>query len=107
MKSVVKLFTSVTCPNCPSAKKEITELKEERNDFELIIFETTTKKGAMEAQKENIQSVPTYIIQGEGYANKIGLVGSQGHKTLNKYIDVSLGKIKLEEKKSFLQKLFG
>ena len=106
MKSSVKLFVSRSCPNCPPAKKEIEELKTQRDDFELQIFETTTPEGMREAQKENIQSVPTYIIEGKGYPNKIGLVGSQGYDNLNKFIDVSLGKRDINEKKSFWKKIF-
>jgi predicted DsbA family dithiol-disulfide isomerase len=106
MKTLVKLFVSSTCPNCPAAEKEIHEIKEKRDDFELKIFDTMTSMGAREAIQENIRSVPTYIIKGDGFENKIGLIGSQGHDTLNKYIDVSLGLKKIDEKKSFWQKIF-
>ena len=106
MKSLVKLFVSRTCPNCPAAKKEIEELKSQRDDFELQIFETTTPEGIKEAQIEEIRSVPTYIIKGDGYPNKIGLVGSQGFENLNRFIDVSLGLKDVNEKKSFWKKIF-
>lgn len=106
MKAKVKLFTSITCPNCPSAKNEISELKKQRDDFDLNIIEVTTIEGSNEAKKENIMSVPTYIISGPGVEHNIGLIGAQGFETLNKYIDISLGLRKLDEKKSFWKKIF-
>ena len=85
MKVSVKLFVSSTCPNCPAAKTEINELAQDRDDFNLEILDITNPNALKKAQEENIMSVPTYIIKGEGYENKIGLVSSQGHKILNEY----------------------
>lgn len=105
-KAIVKLFVSSTCPNCPAAKNEINQILEERDDFELKLFDLHTREGVEEAKKLQIMSVPTYIITGPGVDHNIGLVGSQGSKTLNKYLDFATGKKDMNKKESFWKKLF-
>lgn len=104
MKSKVYLFTSPTCPHCPNAKKFIHEFKKKRDDFVLKEYSTATKEGQKLSAKFQVRSVPTFIIKGPGYAGNIGLVGVQNDKTMNKYLDLSLGK-EPEREPSFIERL--
>lgn len=106
-KAKVMLFTSPTCPHCPSAKKFIYSFKNQRNDFELIEYSTITHEGQKKAEKYNVMSVPTFIIKGPAFPDPIGLTGVQGNETMNKYIDIALGHKNLEDfrKPTFREKL--
>lgn len=91
MKSTVYLFSSPTCPHCPPAKKVIEEISKERDDFIFKFIMLVTPSAQKMAQKFNVMSVPTFIIQGPGIDYNIGLQGGQSKKELNKYINKSLG----------------
>jgi len=104
-KTIVYLFTSPTCPHCPPAKKFIHEFKKERDDFVLREMSTATKEGNKKARKFGVMSVPTFIIQGNGYPQPIGLRGVQSAKSMNKYLDLSYGLEKEEKKFSLRDKL--
>jgi len=106
MKATVTLFWSPACRFCGPAKAMIEEIASERDDFKLVKL-TGADPGAQEfALKHNIQSTPTFIIEGPGHPEVIGLKGGRDKKTLNKYIDVALGKQKVEEKKGFFDSIF-
>ena len=96
-KAKVMLFTSPTCPHCPSAKKFINNFKNERSDFELIEYSTLTNDGQKTAQKYDVMSVPTFIIKGPGFPDPIGLRGTQTNEVMHKYIDIALGNKKIED----------
>ena len=49
-KAKVYLFTSPTCPHCPSAKKFINNFKATREDFDLIELSTITPEGQKKAE---------------------------------------------------------
>jgi len=98
-KAKVYLFTSPTCPHCPPAKKFINNFKATREDFDFIDMSTMTSEGQKFAEKFNVMSVPTFIIKGPGYDGNIGLRGIQSNDSMNKYIDIALGKRSLEESK--------
>ncbi|HDD70779.1 MAG TPA: hypothetical protein ENF94_01310 [Candidatus Woesearchaeota archaeon] len=98
-KAIVYLFTSPTCPHCPAAKNFIHQFKKERDDFILKELSTATHEGSRKARKFGVRGVPTFIIRGPGYAYPIGLVGVQNSKTMNKYLDMSYGIVRKEEKK--------
>lgn len=104
-KAKVYLFTSPTCPNCPPAKKFMENFKGQRDDFVYHDISTASPKGQRQAQNFGIRSVPTFVIKGPGYPDPIGLVGVQSDKSMNKYLDVSLGLREVEEKKSLRDKL--
>ena len=105
-KAKVYLFTSPTCPNCPPAKAFINRFKQTRDDFVLWELSTATSQGQTKARKYGVRSVPTFIIQGPGYASPIGLIGVQSEKSMNKYLDLSFGiEPEQEEKTSFKQKI--
>ena len=107
MKAKVYLFWSPTCSHCPPAKEMINELKKKRDDFDLIMLEPGTAQARDKFIEFDISGTPTFIIQGPGYPENIGLRGNQGEKVMNKYIDIALGKREIEEKKGFFSKIFG
>jgi thioredoxin 1 len=90
-KSEIVLFTNPTCPHCVDAKKVMKEIMQERQDIRFIEYSLETFEGMNKSDKMGISSVPTFIIQGPGYPNPIGLRGSQTKETLHKYINKSLG----------------
>ena len=105
-KTIIYLFTSPTCPNCPPAKIFIHNFKKERNDFILKELSTATTEGSRKAKKFGVMSVPTFILKGPGYSELIGLVGVQSAKTMHKYLDLSYGIEPEEEKKISLREKF-
>jgi len=96
-KAKVYLFTSPTCPHCPSAKKFAEEFKKTRDDFQLIDMSMATREGEKAAKKYDVMSVPTFIIKGSGYPGRIGLAGMQSNESMNKYLDIALGIKSLED----------
>jgi len=101
----VLLFHSPTCPHCPPARDLIKKIHDERKDFELIEYLPSTI-GAKEKYVEfNVASTPTFIIQGPGHPENIGLRGKQSAAVLNKYLDIAAGKRELEPETGFLVKL--
>jgi len=104
-KANIYLFTSLTCPHCPSAKKFMEEFKETRDDIIYKELITSTLEGKELANKFQIQSVPTFIIQGLGLNELIGLTGTPSKESMNKYIDIALGKKELPQETSFIDKI--
>ena len=104
-KANVYLFTSLTCPHCPSAKDFMQKFKKTREDFTYKELITSTKEGRKLANKFQISSVPTFIIQGPGFPEIMGLKGTQTEEVMNKYLDIALGIKNLEKPKSFSEKL--
>jgi predicted DsbA family dithiol-disulfide isomerase len=98
-KAKIYLFTSPTCPHCPPAKKFMQNFKSSRDDMDFQEFSTITAEGQKKADQYDIMSVPTFIIRGPGYQGNIGLRGVQSAESMNKYIDIALGKRSLEEPK--------
>lgn len=88
----IYLFTSMTCPHCPVAKKGLDELRKQRSDIDAHELPLHTPQAQHLAKQFGVQSVPTFIIQGQKHEGNIGLVGSQSQHTLNKYVDIALGK---------------
>ncbi len=104
-RAKIYLFTSPTCPSCPPAKNFMSEFKKERDDAVFSEYSTITSEGRKLARKFNVMSVPTFIIIGPGYPTPIGLRGIQSTKSMNKYIDMSLGLVKEDKKKGLFDKL--
>jgi len=103
----VLLFWSPTCRYCPPAKEMIHELHDERKDFELELVSESTPNAREMYLEYQVQSTPTFIIQGPGYEGNIGIAGNQGKKVMNKYLDVAAGKKKLEDEKGWLSRVLG
>lgn len=104
MRAKIEIFSSLTCPHCPSAIKLVEEVSKERNDVDVIKHEINTLEGNKRASEFNIMSVPTIIVKGSN-PEVIGLRGLFSKKGLNKAIDVSLGKDNFEDNKSFFDKI--
>lgn len=105
-KSTVLLFTNQTCPHCGRAKSTIENLRKQRNDFDYREMSFANPQTQAMAEKFGVIAVPTFIIQGHGYPEIIGLKGNQDEKVLNKYINKSLGiEEAVENKKSFSEKI--
>jgi len=108
-KAKVYLFWSPTCLHCPPARDMIHKLHSKRDDFELIEYEPGSRGSQEKFVEFEVVSTPTFIIQGPGHEENIGLRGNQGERVMNKYIDVAVGKQKLNKESSFLdsaKKLF-
>ncbi len=103
-KAKLMLFTSPTCPHCHSARRITGELASERKDFDYVEHSTASPQGGRIAKHFNIMSVPTTIIQGPGYLEPIGLVGTQTKQVLHKYLDVSLGLRDIDERTGLMDR---
>jgi len=99
-KAKVYLFTSPTCPSCPPAKQFMQRFRQQRDDFDYAEFSTSTHEGSKKAEHYDVMAVPTFIIKGPGYPGNIGLRGLQSEAVMNKYLDVALGKRRLEDSDS-------
>jgi thioredoxin 1 len=105
MKAKIEIFSSLTCPHCPSAVKLVEEVSKERNDVEFVKYDVSTLEGSKRANQFNIMSVPTILVKGPNNPEFIGLRGLLSKNGLNKAIDVSLGKDNFQEDKSFFDKI--
>ncbi|MGM5480458.1 MAG: thioredoxin domain-containing protein [Nanobdellota archaeon] len=97
--AVALLFTSPTCPHCPNAKEIFDKVQKERDDADFHNILLTTPENQELAKKFGVMSVPTFIIYGPEHEKPMGLRGTHSKETINKYVDIALGKQKLEEKK--------
>lgn len=105
-KPRIYLFTSATCPNCPPAKEFLERFTKGRDDVIVEELSMMTKEGRRKAEKYDVMSVPTFIIEGPHYPQPIGLRGLQSESVMNKYIDLSRG-IETEKKPTLMEKIFG
>jgi len=94
-KSIIEVFTSPTCPHCPSAINLTSQVKEEREDVELHIWSTSTEEGVERARQFNVFSVPTIFVRGPGHNEILAFKGAPSKERLNKAINITLGKEKL------------
>ena len=118
-KVKVMVFTSPTCPHCPSAvvlakKKE----KEYKNNPEIMLqseeLSSLNPKAMRLAQKYNVMSTPTLIFKNEN-GELLGKIGTPSEKTFDKMVRVSAGLEEEsgknnDEKKSIfskIKKIFG
>lgn len=109
--ATVLLFTSMTCPHSPNAKKIFDQIKNERVDADFHNLVVNKPEDQQMAKRFNIMSVPTFVIYGPEHDAPMGLAGVQSGETLHKYIDIALGKREEEQetkrpKKSVFKKLF-
>ncbi len=59
----IKIFTSITCPNCPPAKTMGEKLKESGQNVQILSINEA--EGLAEAQLFGIMAVPTIVIVDE------------------------------------------
>lgn len=106
-KAELYVFSSPTCPHCPTAKAIAQEFAENRDDvlFKDVLSGTA---GAQKLFKKfEVVSVPTIVIRGPGYPHNIGLRGAQGKDVLTKYVNMALGReTPVEDKQGFWSRLF-
>ncbi len=106
-KSKIEVFTSPTCPHCPTALKLAKEIEATRDDVKVIETSTGTQAGHRRAEQFNIMTVPTVFVKGPKH-DIIGFRGPPMRKELIHAVDISLGLSSLPEKKQgFLNKIFG
>lgn len=104
MTTKIEVFTSPTCPYCPSAVKLAKEVEKERDEVKVIEQSTATKEGNRRAKLLNVMSVPTVFVKGPEF-DRIGFRGTPPKDKLLEAIDISLGLKEWEPPKSFLEKL--
>lgn len=105
--AIIEVFTSLTCPHCPHAKKVALKVSKDRDDVKIVETSIATKQGQKRSRSFQIRSVPTLIITGPGSDENIGYVGTPSENQLNKMINIALGKEewKQENNESFFQKV--
>ncbi len=103
IRAKIEVYTSPTCPHCPHAKKVADEVAKNRDDVKVIEISTGTKNGQKKARNNNVRSVPTIFVTSSEIEDKIGHVGTPSKKSLNKMIDLSLGKEEWPEHKGLFQ----
>jgi len=63
--AVIEVFTSPTCPHCPSALLMAKELAAQMPGIRVVEQSTATAQGFAKAAFYNVQSVPTIYINGK------------------------------------------
>lgn len=109
-QSKIEVFTSPTCPHCPSAKNLAHEISKGRDDVRVIERSTATSEGSARARRFKIMTVPTILITGPATNEVFGFQGTPSKKKVIEAIEMSLGKREIPpvgEKKGFFAKLFG
>ena len=86
--ATIELFTSPTCPHCPSAKELVRKVSKELK-INAKEFSTATKEGSRKANSYGIMSVPTIIIKGT--KEVIGLRGTPSRERLIESLEVADG----------------
>ena len=100
----IEVFTSPTCPHCPSAKMLAMQVQKERDDVKVIETSTATKQGSRRADLMNVMSVPTLFVKGPHF-DRIGFRGTPSKDKLLEAIDISLGLKEWEKPKTFVEKI--
>jgi len=86
------LFTSPTCPHCPSAKRFGKEYFADKDDVEYYELDATDPRSKEPAQFFQIQSVPTFILVGPNN-QPIGVSGTPSAEHMDKVLE----KVRLED----------
>ena len=85
------LFTSPTCPHCPSAKRFAEEYFKDKTDVEFYYLSTMDPEGAEVAKEFGIRSVPTFILAGPGKETPIGITGTPSEQHMNRILSMVRG----------------
>lgn len=108
MTAKIEVFTSPTCPHCPSAVNLAKEIAKERDDVKVELTSTATNHGSKRARTLDVMSVPTTFVTGPEF-DRIGFRGLPKKSSLIDAIDISLGLKSWEEtvknNKSIFQKI--
>lgn len=103
----IEVFTSPTCPHCPSAVMLAQNVAKERADVKVVISSTATSEGSKRARLMDVMTVPTIFVKGSEF-DRIGFRGTPPKSKLLDAVDISLGIKSWPDKsdsKSFLQKI--
>ena len=87
----IEIFTSPTCPHCPSAKRAVSDFAKNRDDVKVVETSTATKKGSDRAMRFDVRGVPTIIVTGPGTDERIGYVGAPSKSGLEKMVRIAKG----------------
>jgi len=101
----IEIFTSPTCPYCPNAVRVAKELSKEMPEIKILETNTGTEKGRKRAENNDVRSVPTLFITGDGYPERIGYIGAPSKDKLRKMVNIATGKERWEEPDGFLSRL--
>lgn len=101
----ISVFTSPTCPHCPSAIKLANEIKHADGMINVIEYNSGNSKGQKQARKFGIMSVPTVLVKGSSFPNSIVFRGTPFKNDLLKAIRVARGEEELEEEKTFTENI--
>ncbi len=103
-KARVEVYTSPTCPHCPSAVALVNEISKERDDLRVKIYSVAEPEGGRRAERFGIMATPTILVKGKCSNGYIGFRGTPSRKTLIHAIDkaVCLAKDEEKKKKGFL-----
>ncbi len=85
------LFTSPTCPHCPSAKRFGKEYFADKDDVEYYELDATDPRSSEPAQFFQVQSVPTFILVGPGQETSIGVSGTPSSEHMDKVLAMVRG----------------
>jgi len=61
----IEVFSTDSCPHCPSAVRVAEEAKNELNDIELEIVKINNDEARQRAMNYKIMAVPTIVINGQ------------------------------------------
>ncbi len=93
MKATIEVFTNLTCPHCPPAIKLAREIKQERNDVDVVETVINYESGAERAAAFGIMSTPTILIYSEN-SDPLAFRGTPSKENLINAVNASLGKNK-------------
>ena len=85
--TTILVFTSMSCPHCPAAKREVEKL--DRDDVEIHYLGMETDEGQEYATQFGIKSVPTIVLYGPCQGQPIGLRGAHSVASLEKHINAT------------------
>lgn len=103
-KSKVRVFTTVTCPHCPGAKRMVKEVVKKRNDAVVLEHSNATAAGMKIMNQYGIQTVPTVMVSGPGF-HKTLVVDPLTEGNLVGAIEITQGKRIPKQEKSFFEKV--
>ena len=98
-KAKIEVYTSPTCPHCPSAVALVNEISKERDDVKVKIYSLAESEGSRRANRLGIMATPTILVKGKCSNGYIGFRGTPSRKALINAIDKALCLVKEKEKK--------
>lgn len=85
------LFTSPTCPHCPSAKRFGAQYFGDKDDVEYYELDATDPRASEPAKAFGVRSVPTFILVGPGQETPIGVSGTPSTEHMDKVLSMVRG----------------